>query len=594
MLNEKYNVGGRELLRITHERIAEIELTEGIAETIDSIVLDDNIADFKGGAAGDGDFKGGAVSIRMSYGLRKENYSPYDTINTSLGRIADLRKLLKEGDPVYIKIRINAAGLTSDDVPYIIKRIEINDTTVPDAHIDIKYIDDYLYVTSLPYDRNIFQPYQTGNMAPAIELNRSLADTVNRMYGHDVVYFKVTEDENRVNHTFKVYEKYYVESVKYIRVLVPENDFKDRQIVYTDWNTVYEEDVEIHITIDNFERVFGADFRPEAHDIVFVPQIATIFDVQYAHAERKFMNEIFWYKALLRKYTVNEKIDTTTGDQNHTNFDIANFVDQNISPLTDVATNPESTDTSAPTAGEVPHPNFQHKKQQSVEGLASAKLHMYTDRSMHESLRLFAHRRVHIISELLQNAYVTFSTQCYELGDVPIGEAAIEYAGRLAGEADMTFACWASFANLRSSFDMVRIGNMAVSFDRGTVKAVQEGITLLGTEEKLEAGVWYFITLRLNSELHTVEIVILRRSDEVNALTDQKLTQTAGESGETKGTKLIGDGTDLAVSVLGGRYRLAMFRLYRSVLTDKDLLGMATSKSSTVPDSIIIDNVASL
>ncbi len=249
MIEGKYNIRDKELLRITGERIVELHLLDGFDEEIKTWEIIDNISEFKDGH----------INVRMSYGLRENAFSPYDTISAGLGRIAALKEQIPDGieKTFYYKIRIDASDITAKDAPYILYGLQVNDTPIDTRRITISFIDKELYGTSARQNRNIFQPYQNADMGPAIELNRSMSDTVNRIYGHDVVYFKVVEDENRTNHTFKVYEKYHVDAVKYLRVLVPNNDFKDRQIVYTDMNTVYEVDVEVHITIDNFERAFG-------------------------------------------------------------------------------------------------------------------------------------------------------------------------------------------------------------------------------------------------------------------------------------------------------------------------------------------------
>lgn len=578
------------ILRLSYDRIAEIEVLCEFRKVYDIMQLEDNAAELPVNIVITGSFSQDS----------KQTWSSFMPIPDLLIAIEQLRVLIENGkQPYYLRFRVDATSLADlpniSDTTYRLYQVVIGEQEIPQKDLDIKLLDTYRYFSAKEYQRNNLSPY--ANTERAVEMHKAMMDGLVRTWGHQVSYLKITEDRAAVNHTFRVYEKYYLEAIKYLHILVPDNDFKDRQIVYTDWNATYEEDVEIHITIDAFQRAFGPASRPEVHDIIFLPQTNTLYDVLYSHAERGFMNEFFYYKVLLRKHVKMTKIDLTGSnpedETNETEFNIGDFVDTAVRDMNDILDPAKVPTDRAQLDAEAEHTNLRNRNQAAIEGLNASQLQSYYQVSNYESLRQIIQQRVKLIESNLRNFMVTFSTQQYLMADVPLEQIAIKYRQEEAEVSLLTLTHWLLITNRNSDFRYLQFGELSMHINRQTIDIKIQQRLLHSVE--LSRNQYYFITLKVDQPNFSAELIVLRRSSEDDAQTQQKLVEVYRQGFAIIDNLEITPG-DLSadLALYGGQYHLTNLRLYRKLWPEEKLHGLATTKTAEYTDSIVIDNTTQI
>lgn len=155
-------------------------------------------------------------------------------------------------------------------------------------------------ITSLTKIENFtFRPYVVN---PAVSLYRSLSNTINQMFGHNVEYARAVPLMNGRDVTLKEWTLYDVDDPCCIKVLVPNNDFPDNKINFGPMGLDFEMPFEIHVVKDYFEDIFGIGCAPQKRDILYFPLTNRIYEVQSAYLFRDFMQKPIYWKVALSKY----------------------------------------------------------------------------------------------------------------------------------------------------------------------------------------------------------------------------------------------------------------------------------------------------
>lgn len=158
---------------------------------------------------------------------------------------------------------------------------------------------------------NLFNPYQ---QTQAIDFLNTISNDANAVFGHEVVYFLTAPDSNGIDYSFHEYQLYNYICSETIKVSVDKNMFPDNQITINQFDLSLFESFEIHITKDDFKRLFGADKRPSKEDFLWFCTLNRMFQVEHAQPFRQFNNAAVYYKVLLKKYT--HKANVAAGDKN--------------------------------------------------------------------------------------------------------------------------------------------------------------------------------------------------------------------------------------------------------------------------------------
>jgi hypothetical protein len=155
-----------------------------------------------------------------------------------------------------------------------------------------------------------FNPYGVDS---AIGIARELSFQTNKIFGHEVVYFKTEPDRTSGDFIFKEWTLYKTTARKCVKIMVPDNIFPDSKPVYNEFGVDFEVPFEIHIDNTYFQSVFGADSQPRKRDYLYIPLTNRMYEIQGSFLHRGFMMEPTYWKVQLTKFHPN--IDMLIEDQ---------------------------------------------------------------------------------------------------------------------------------------------------------------------------------------------------------------------------------------------------------------------------------------
>lgn len=166
------------------------------------------------------------------------------------------------------------------------------------------------FLTDFCGETNLFQPYN--NLDCALQLQQQLSDSVVCMFGIPVYYFRINPIKDAVDYTFKEYFLHKVESVKQIKLMIPDGQMPSSNPKLTEFDFDWETDWETEISKTQFAKAFGDEAYPKTGDFIYIPMMKRMWDVNAAYDEK---NEgLMWrsttWKLALVKYSDSTNIDT--------------------------------------------------------------------------------------------------------------------------------------------------------------------------------------------------------------------------------------------------------------------------------------------
>ena len=161
----------------------------------------------------------------------------------------------------------------------------------------------------------LFDPY--ANLDCAIQLQQQLSDTVICMLGIPAYYFKVSPDVDTADWTFKEYILHSVESVKYIKLMCEDGALPSSRPQMTEFDFDWENDWEVEMSKTAFASAFGDTAFPKQRDLVYVPMMKRMYEVNSAYDEK---NEgLMWrsttWKLALVKYNDKDNVSQGTYEE---------------------------------------------------------------------------------------------------------------------------------------------------------------------------------------------------------------------------------------------------------------------------------------
>lgn len=166
-----------------------------------------------------------------------------------------------------------------------------------------------VFLTNFCENTNLFQPYN--NLDCALELQQQLADSIICMFGIPVYYIRVNPDKESVDYTFKEYFLHKVDSIKQLKLMIPDGQMPSSNPRLTEFDFDWEIDWETELSKSQFATAFGDDAYPKAGDFIYIPMMKRMWDVNAAYDEK---NEgLMWrsttWKLALTKYNESTNVD---------------------------------------------------------------------------------------------------------------------------------------------------------------------------------------------------------------------------------------------------------------------------------------------
>lgn len=170
------------------------------------------------------------------------------------------------------------------------------------------------FLTDFCAETNLFQPYN--NLDCALQLQQQLADSVVCMFGIPVYYFRVNPNKEATDYTFKEHYLHHIESVKQLKLMIPDGDMPSSNPKLTEFDFEWEIDWETELSKSEFAKAFGDTAYPKTGDFLYIPLMKRMWEVNSAYDEK---NEgLMWrsttWKLALVKYSEATNVDASEYD----------------------------------------------------------------------------------------------------------------------------------------------------------------------------------------------------------------------------------------------------------------------------------------
>lgn len=154
---------------------------------------------------------------------------------------------------------------------------------------------------------SLWNPYDTKKISDWYNL---LANQTNQILGWDIEYYKTDPDAKAIDNYYHEYPLHNVIDVQKIKIIVPENQFPDNQVVINAYGLDLFDSFEIHVLKDVFKSAFGIEKRPDQKDYIYFCQTNRMYRVKHAQIFKDVMYMGIYYKVVLEKYEdlANEQI----------------------------------------------------------------------------------------------------------------------------------------------------------------------------------------------------------------------------------------------------------------------------------------------
>jgi hypothetical protein len=146
----------------------------------------------------------------------------------------------------------------------------------------------------------LWNPYAAS--AQITDFAALLASHVSNMFGFTVNYYLTDPDKNGIDRYLHEYTLKNVIDMQPVKILIPDNNFPDNQIVINEFGLGLFDTFEVHITKDEFKNRFGIEKRPGEDDILYICETNRLYYVKHAQVYRSIMNAGLYYKVILEKY----------------------------------------------------------------------------------------------------------------------------------------------------------------------------------------------------------------------------------------------------------------------------------------------------
>ena len=155
-------------------------------------------------------------------------------------------------------------------------------------------------------EENLFNPYS--NLDCALELYKQTSNSIACMFGLPAYYFRVVPRSETVDYTFKEFVLHDVETVKQIKIIIPDGQMPSSNPKFTEFDFDWESPWEVEISKDHFAQAFGDTAFPKYQDFIYVPLMKRMWNVNAAYDEK---NEGFMWRSVTWKLQLTKYNDST-------------------------------------------------------------------------------------------------------------------------------------------------------------------------------------------------------------------------------------------------------------------------------------------
>lgn len=245
----------------------------------------------------------------------------YDVEPGNLGEASNI--ILEENQDFYFELKYEYDNGTSDELSSTLKINEIklrfsaaNSQSGINTYAPVVMCSDEKCMTLIANADPTFKPYQVDS---AVGMFKELSFYTNKMFGHEVVYFRTVPESDSGDFIFKEWTLFKNVDRKCLKVMVPKNQFPSNNPKFTEFGLDFELPFEIHLDHRYFQSIFGNGSHPRHRDFLYFPLLNRMYEVTGSYLHRGFMMAPTYWKVSLQKY--NPNIDMLLTDDSRTFLD---------------------------------------------------------------------------------------------------------------------------------------------------------------------------------------------------------------------------------------------------------------------------------
>ena len=209
--------------------------------------------------------------------------------------------------PFYFGYKIAYDNGTSDPLPTPIKITDFGarfETTIQKPSLRAEAtVSNELILNS--FVNRTAAPIGLYNNPALVQLNQSLSYAMMTMFGIDMLYFRTAPDKTGTDFVFREHTLYNIVERKCIKMIANNNEFPDDDFEFNGDGIHYTQPFELHIDKQFFEDNFGIGFEPRKKDIVYIPLINRMFQVDQTSLKRGYLKCPLFWKLRMSKFNNN-------------------------------------------------------------------------------------------------------------------------------------------------------------------------------------------------------------------------------------------------------------------------------------------------
>lgn len=343
-------------------------------------------------------------------------------------------------------------------------------------------------------DGQLFNPYALGKTT---NLYKQLVTLTSDIFGHDVQYFRTEPDLRTTDVILMEYSLHNVVAQDTVKIVVPDNEFPSEANTYDIFGIEFAE-FEVHITAQEFEKVFGSGKIPRSKDYMYIPIIGRMYEISSLSIADEFNKSKSYWRIKLVKYQ-----DRTSVFKNE-------FEDATDNLVTGVEE----------IFGERIQDEYeQNRKPEQFQSVTS----LYRD-----GIRSFVSKNIKIVDYDLKNRWTVVSKNYYDLSIADVDDLVLQYnaTSKVGTNENAAFVGWfkPQFDSTDNTEYFLFGDNAAMTGFKLCLSNTEFTFNVNGNTETFTHGItldsekWYSYIVNLSNEFQTTGVYIYSLDPQSNIL----------------------------------------------------------------------------
>ncbi len=329
---------------------------------------------------------------------------------------------------------------------------------------------------------NLYNPY--ANIDGAIQLQQALSDSVACMVGIPIYYFKVEGVKGAADITFKEYALKSVKSVKQIKLIIQDGQMPSSKPEFADIGLDWQTDWETEVSKSMFATAFGPTAQPTEGDLIYIPMQKRMWMVNEAYDEKN--GSLMWQSTTWKVALVKYQIDGSLNLNEHDDF-VEELVKNKYEDLFGNDEELDSGTNSAPLTQARPANLYSVFKSDSTRKEMTCNTIDFQNTSLYHKGTL-----------VMDNCY-TF---------IPAANQPMQiiYQHPYCGsECSISFIIRVT-PNNEYECKLIEFGHLSLNIHQTKNEATLTFNVIDKCKLTLQAGEWYFVTVRFSKSLRTFDM----------------------------------------------------------------------------------------